>query len=929
MINIPDSVKEVFLRDSSNKKLTIEIVNPDELELNELNYSKIMSWSDNFTASIGWGTFKEVAYLKDKVDFRGLERLKYIRASLYLKISNITSNPGTLAARVTYMRGEDAEYLDKTFNISDFTSDYVKLDLDYTQSILNNVPLTEIRRIELWNNNQISFNADVSLMYLQVEMSDTTDGFLNKYSNHYSMDYDLDAFRGNVTIGNDHIEFESFSLTESLCSQDNIKFGLCEAAHCNVTVVTDADNLIGREMKAFIGIDQDVTYEKIAAVNWHNDQSGYMTPGRVFTETRQGFGWTYEKLIDTVITDYTEYFEEYGNLKVVLDFKIDSYSGDIPSKIYFTLFGHNIDNEQVRYDEAPVDFSEYTSDYVTLQFNIPYIKNSKPLKDVERIYIWKVDGGTFEVTYSIKDIGIYIADEAEKTTPAPEYDPEMCLVYNGEIDDYLADEYRIPLGVFNITDVKLQHNKNLIKKQITAYDNLVKLEQNAANWYTQYMFGFSFDEYYVSTDRIEFARQIYATYFNYMNAIGIEKRTQETLIASYDRGDLTVNPDYYFTWNPEEEGSVYDAQYRMLAFYKVNIPNIDPSKIYAVYKTNKNNMTDEQLLNDETYVTNQYKVKVDALGRGITSGSILVEALDSNGDPIVSYCLDSGDYFPVPSTTDSINIYIRAGLVNINGSHTDITGHEMLGTLKVYETQKQAQLVNKEKRLVYYNLGNGTINPTDSSITGRDVVRSLLELCGCFFRLNRSTGQPEFVYCTKSGLYPRNDLYPDDDLYPRAGSDQIVPNGRYISVLQDDYQVKDFGKIQIVVDTRTNDTKSVCVYQYPTISESINAYIIKDNIFLCPEEAYYDPESLALDNILESMFMQISNMGYVPNITEALGMPWIECGDRIGILTFNSGFESFIFRRTLKGIQLLIDTFESTGDEYTEAIKEFGYELYN
>ena len=104
MINIPDSVKEVFLRDSSNKKLTIEIVNPDELELNELNYSKIMSWSDNFTASIGWGTFKEVAYLKDKVDFRGLKRLKYIRVSFYLKISNITSNPGTISARVTYMK---------------------------------------------------------------------------------------------------------------------------------------------------------------------------------------------------------------------------------------------------------------------------------------------------------------------------------------------------------------------------------------------------------------------------------------------------------------------------------------------------------------------------------------------------------------------------------------------------------------------------------------------------------------------------------------------------------------------------------------------------------------------------------------------------------------------------------------------------------
>ena len=51
--------------------------------------------------------------------------------------------------------------------------------------------------------------------------------------------------------------------------------------------------------------------------------------------------------------------------------------------------------------------------------------------------------------------------------------------------------------------------------------------------------------------------------------------------------------------------------------------------------------------------------------------------------------------------------------------------------------------------------------------------------------------------------------------------------------------------------------------------------------------------------------------------------------DRIGIMTYTSGFESFIFRRTMKGIQLLIDTYESTGDEYTEAVKEFGYEEFS
>ncbi len=77
--------------------------------------------------------------------------------------------------------------------------------------------------------------------------------------------------------------------------------------------------------------------------------------------------------------------------------------------------------------------------------------------------------------------------------------------------------------------------------------------------------------------------------------------------------------------------------------------------------------------------------------------------------------------------------------------------------------------------------------------------------------------------------------------------------------------------------------------------------------------------------MLEGMFGVINNLGYVPTVTEALGAPWIECGDRIGLMTYDGGFETFPFRRTLRGIQLLKDTYESSGDEKNEAINNFGY----
>jgi hypothetical protein len=169
-------------------------------------------------------------------------------------------------------------------------------------------------------------------------------------------------------------------------------------------------------------------------------------------------------------------------------------------------------------------------------------------------------------------------------------------------------------------------------------------------------------------------------------------------------------------------------------------------------------------------------------------------------------------------------------------------------------------------------------------------------------------------------------LYPADDLYPRAGTDQLYPMGRYISVIAENYEVKDYGRIQILKKIKSADTQSVVEWQYEGDSNAENTYIIDDNIFYCAEEMEYDydgmPEVAAM---LEGMYSRISNLGYVPNTTQALGAPWLECGDRVGLLTYDGGFETFVFRRTLKGIQNLRDTYESEGDELNTAISNFGY----
>ena len=156
--------------------------------------------------------------------------------------------------------------------------------------------------------------------------------------------------------------------------------------------------------------------------------------------------------------------------------------------------------------------------------------------------------------------------------------------------------------------------------------------------------------------------------------------------------------------------------------------------------------------------------------------------------------------------------------------------------------------------------------------------------------------------------------------------------GRYISFERADYEVHNYGKIQIKTNSRVsgNEGKSICSYEYIGDTTYDNVYIIEDNIFYCSDGTVYEYGSQPeVDEMLRNMYNIIRNMKYIPHTTKAIGQPYIECGDRLRLLTKTGGAESFIFRRTLKGIHGLKDTYEAEGDEYNEALNTFDYVPYS
>ena len=413
--------------------------------------------------------------------------------------------------------------------------------------------------------------------------------------------------------------------------------------------------------------------------------------------------------------------------------------------------------------------------------------------------------------------------------------------------------------------------------------------------------------------------------------------TDDDFVFSFNVSDVDVEPanynyGYNYLWgdfgdNPHGKGTIG------ILLASTNSASFSEDKLLKVTLTPYGNMTDEELFGKFAFSD-----MADYWGKnyhGFPSCASVFVILHNEDGTDTKVLADSGDYIYISTKVTQYEVYYSAGIASINPGDDIIAvgfSNKMLTThvnAKIYEVPEiLKELVNAHLRLVYYNYGTQELGSFNSSVSGRDVLRSLLEVNGCFFHMNRY-GKPEIIYASKAGLYPSEKLYPREDLYPRGMNGPLLSMNRYISMECDDYVVENYGKIQIKTQSRVKNGESICSYEYIGNPEGKNTYIIEDNIFYCAEGTVYEYGSQPeVDEMLKNLFDKISNLTYTPHTTKLRGLPFMECGDRVNLITKTGGIESFIFRRTLKGIHALMDTYEASGDEYNEALNTFDYKVY-
>lgn len=227
-----------------------------------------------------------------------------------------------------------------------------------------------------------------------------------------------------------------------------------------------------------------------------------------------------------------------------------------------------------------------------------------------------------------------------------------------------------------------------------------------------------------------------------------------------------------------------------------------------------------------------------------------------------------------------------------------------------------------------------TIEP--SVLSGKDVLQSICQINGCFGHIGRD-GKFQYIFLKRSidgglfpdtelypsdklfpvkesirnNLYPYNNLYPSDDLIPvkSISSDSTypqiittIPKSAYIHCYYEDYLVKKIDKL--IIRQEENDVGC-------TVGNGDNAYIIEDNFLV------YGKSQEELTEIATNTLAVIEDIEYRPiTDSEVLGNPCLEVGDAIRFYTRYEIVDSYILNRTLKGIQGLIDSYVSDGEEY-------------
>lgn len=213
-------------------------------------------------------------------------------------------------------------------------------------------------------------------------------------------------------------------------------------------------------------------------------------------------------------------------------------------------------------------------------------------------------------------------------------------------------------------------------------------------------------------------------------------------------------------------------------------------------------------------------------------------------------------------------------------------------------TQQSVTLINDNMKV--------SKSVDDIDLTAKDVLEAICEINGVFGKMSRDD---VFTYVElkpfSRGLFPSKTLYPNSSLFPRKpGNNDIrrLQMGEYKTLQVGDTNFEQITKLQI--------RQSEDDIGYIAGDDTGVSYIIQGNFLT------YSSGTDELKTIANNVLSKISKVIFNPVNITLQGNPCVETGDTIRIIdTNNKVYKSYVLQRTLTGIQMVMDSIISEGDQ--------------
>jgi hypothetical protein len=190
-------------------------------------------------------------------------------------------------------------------------------------------------------------------------------------------------------------------------------------------------------------------------------------------------------------------------------------------------------------------------------------------------------------------------------------------------------------------------------------------------------------------------------------------------------------------------------------------------------------------------------------------------------------------------------------------------------------------------------------------VTLRELQSAVFETSAEFGQLDRVTDLFCGVTLSRERLFPADDLYPSDTLYPQGTSESTFKS-MYEKLWTDSVGEQTFRKLYITYKGLDEEQKEKeFVLERTVNADGTTDYYCDDN-WLFKNLIWTEQQ---VGDYADAMVLKMRGIKWFPFEMWSAGLPYIEVGDELEIISKDGTYTSYVLQRSLNGIQNLKDTY--------------------